>query len=200
MFKKNLENYLDTSNLIKKNLINSQNEIQKSIKKIFVSIKRGGKILICGNGGSAADAQHLAAEFLIRLRPKINRKGIPAISLAQDTSTITACSNDYDFNIIFSRNLETLGSKKDILLALSTSGNSKNIYEALKTSKKMKIYSIGFYGNRGGKCKKITDTSIVVDSSITSYIQEAQITLGHFIFREVEELLLAHNKNSKKFK
>ena len=113
--------------------------------------------------------------------------------------TITACSNDYDFNIIFSRNLETLGSKKDILLALSTSGNSKNIYEALKTSKKMKIYSIGFYGNRGGKCKKITDTSIVVDSSITSYIQEAQITLGHFIFREVEELLLAHNKNLKKF-
>ena len=86
MFKKNLENYLDTSNLIKKNLINSQNEIQKSIKKIFVSIKRGGKILICGNGESAADAQHLAAEFLIRLRPKINRKGIPAISLAQDTS------------------------------------------------------------------------------------------------------------------
>ena len=200
MFKKSLENYLDASILVKKNLINSQNEIQKSIKKIFLSIKRGGKILICGNGGSAADAQHLAAEFLIRLRPKINRNGIPAISLAQDTSTITACSNDYDFNIIFSRNLETLGSKKDILLALSTSGNSKNIYKALKTSKRMKIYSIGFYGNKGGKCKKITNTSIVVDSSTTSYIQEAQITLGHFIFREVEELLLAYNKSLKKIK
>ena len=190
MFQKKLEKYLNESISTKKTLLSYSDEIEKSIKKIFYSIKKGGKILLCGNGGSAADAQHLAAEFLIRLKPKNERKGIPAITLAQDISTITACSNDYNFNIIFSRNLETLGSHKDILLVISTSGNSKNIYEVLKTAKKMKIYSIGLYGNKGGICKKITDNSIIVNSSITSFIQEAHITIGHFIFGEVERLFL----------
>ncbi len=190
MFSKKLEAYLENSIIIKKSLLNNKIQIQKSIKKISNSIRVGGKVLICGNGGSAADAQHLVAEFLIRLKPHINRNGIPALTLAQDVSTITACSNDYDFNLLYARNLETLGLKKDILIAISTSGNSKNIYEVLKKSKKMGIYSIGLYGNNGGICKKMTNNSIIIKSSITSHIQEAHITIGHFIFGEVENLLL----------
>ena len=190
MFSKKLETYLESSINVKKSLLKNKTQIQNSIKKISYSIKNGGKILICGNGGSAADAQHLVAEFLIRLKPHINRKGIPALTLAQDVSTITACSNDYDFDLLYARNLETLGSKKDILITISTSGNSKNIYEVLKKSKKMGIYSIGLYGNNGGICKKITNNSILVKSSITSHIQETHITIGHFIFGEVENLLL----------
>lgn len=190
MFSKKLETYLENSINVKKSLLKNKTQIQNSIKKISYSIKNGGKILICGNGGSAADAQHLVAEFLIRLKPHINRKGIPALTLAQDVSTITACSNDYDFDLLYARNLETLGSKKDILITISTSGNSKNIYEVLKKSKKMGIYSIGLYGNNGGICKKITNNSILVKSSITSHIQETHITIGHFIFGEVENLLL----------
>jgi len=107
-----------------------------SIEKIFSTIKNEGKIFICGNGGSAADAQHLAAEFLVRLSPKINRRPFPMIPLAMDTSTLTACGNDFDFKYIFSRNLEALGSKKDLLIAISTSGNSRNIIEVLRQSKK----------------------------------------------------------------
>ncbi len=190
MFSKKLETYLENSINIKKSILKNKIQIQNSIKKISNSIRSGGKVLICGNGGSAADAQHLVAEFLVRLKPHINRKGIPALTLAQDVSTITACSNDYDFNLLYARNLETLGSKKDILIAISTSGNSKNIYEVLKKSKKMGIYSIGLYGNNGGICKKITNNSIIIKSSITSHIQETHITIGHFIFGEVENLFL----------
>jgi len=131
---------------IKKKLIGLNKEVFLSIEKIFSTIKNGGKIFICGNGGSAADAQHLSAEFLVRLNPKINRRPFPMISLAMDTSTLTACGNDFDFKYIFSRNLQALGSKKDLLIVISTSGNSRNIIEVLKQSKKMKIFSIGFLG------------------------------------------------------
>ncbi len=185
-----LDKYLNESIKVKKTLNNNYKKISNSINRISKSLKAGGKILIAGNGGSAADAQHLAAEFLVRLQRKINRKGIAALALAQDISTITACSNDYDFNFLFARNLESLGKKEDVLLAISTSGNSQNIYEALKVAKKMKIFSIGFFGNKGGKCKKITNIPIVVDSKITSHIQEAHITLGHFIFMNVEEKII----------
>ena len=105
-------------------------------KTMVSSIIKGGKIMLCGNGGSAADAQHLAAEFLVRLRPKINRRSLPVIPLATDISTITACGNDYNFNKIFSRTLSGIGSKDDILLAISTSGMSKNILNVLKEAKK----------------------------------------------------------------
>ena len=146
--------------------------------------------MLCGNGGSAADAQHLAAEFLIRLRPNINRKPIPAITLAQDTSTITACGNDYSYDIHFSRCLEALGKKQDILIIISTSGNSRNIVNVLKQAKKMNIFTIGFLGNNGGKSKKICDLPLIVDSKNTARIQESHIFLGHYIFEQVEELFL----------
>ena len=172
-------------------LLKLNNKIEKIIKIIYKKLSLGGKIFLCGNGGSAADAQHLAAEFLIRLRPNINRNPIPAISLAMDTSTLTACGNDYDFKYIFSRNLDALSNKrKDVLIAITTSGNSKNIIEALKVAKKNKIVSIGFFGKTGGKAKKYCDMPLNIASNKVARIQESHIFLGHYIFEEVEKLIL----------
>ena len=170
--------------------------ISKSITQISKSLKNNGKIMLCGNGGSAADAQHLAAEFLVRLRPKVNRKPLPAITLTQDPSTITAVSNDYDFKYLFSRNLRALAKKNDVLIAISTSGNSKNIIEVLKEAKKLKIKSIALLGCGGGIAKKFTDYPIVVESNNTASIQETHIFLGHFIFENVEDILLNRNIGS----
>jgi D-sedoheptulose 7-phosphate isomerase len=175
---------------IKKKLIGLNKEVFLSIKKVFSTIKNGGKVFICGNGGSAADEQHLSAEFLVRLNPKINRRPFPMVSLAMDTSTLTACGNDFDFKYIFSRNLEALGSKKDLLLVISTSGNSKNIIEVLKQSKKMKIFSIGFLGSNGGAAKKLSNLNIIVPHQKVGRIQECHIFLGHFILNRVENMLL----------
>jgi D-sedoheptulose 7-phosphate isomerase len=186
---KSLGEKIDNSCKVKKNLLQIEIDINKAINIVYKSIKNGGKLLLCGNGGSAADAQHLAAEFLIRLRPNINRKPFAALTLAQDTSTITACSNDYNFNFIFSRNLEALGHEKDVLIAISTSGNSKNIIEVLKVAKKKKIYSIGFLGSKGGNAKKNCNLPLIVDSDNTATIQECHIFLGHFILEKVEDLL-----------
>jgi D-sedoheptulose 7-phosphate isomerase len=180
---------------IKKKLLGLNKEVFLSIEKIFSTIKNGGKIFICGNGGSAADAQHLAAEFLVRLNPKINRRPFPMISLAMDTSTLTACGNDFDFKYIFSRNLEALGSKKDLLVTISTSGNSKNIIEVLKQSKKMKIFSVSFLGFNGGAAKKISNLNIIVPHDKVARIQESHIFLGHFILDKVEKKLIKRAKS-----
>ncbi len=187
-FKKNLLESIE----LKKNLLNLDNLINKVASEIYKKINKGGKVFLCGNGGSAADAQHLSAEFLVRLRPKINRKPIPAINLCLDTSTITACSNDYSFEKIFSRNLEALGSKKDILIAISTSGRSKNILEVLKTAKKKKIKTIGFFSIN--KKSKIADIEINVPSTNVARIQETHIFLGHTIFEIVEDMVLKKNR------
>lgn len=181
----------------KKSLIKNSAKIEKSIKKIYESISNDGKILLCGNGGSAADAQHLAAEFLVRLRPNLNRDSYPAMSLAMDTSTLTAAGNDIGFNSIFSRTLSSLGKKGDILIAISTSGKSKNIIKALKVAKQKKIFSIAFLGAGGGLAKKYADLSIIIGSKVTARIQEAHIFLGHFIFENVEDLILEKKINKK---
>lgn len=179
------------------NSIKFKKLLLKCADQIKDSILSGGKILLCGNGGSAADAQHLVAEFLVRLRPHVDRNPIPAISLAMDTSTITACANDYSFNYLFSRNLEALGNKKDILIAISTSGNSKNILEVLKKAKKKEIFSIAMLGNNGGKAKKLSDLNLIIPSKNTARIQECHIFLGHIIFEYVENILiLRKNKES----
>ncbi len=194
MIKHSLENTIIESIDLHKKIFHISSDINKVIKKIYKTIKNGGKIYICGNGGSAADAQHLAAEFLIRLRPTFNRRALPVISLALDTSTITACGNDIGFDKIFARNLEALGSKKDTLIVISTSGNSKNILNVLKFAKKNKIYSVGFLGNKGGMAKKISNLNLIIPSSNTARIQEAHIFLGHYIFEQVENLLFKNNK------
>ena len=192
----NLELKILDSTSAKKSLIKNSLKIEKSIKIIFESISNNGKILLCGNGGSAADAQHLAAEFLVRLSPHVNRDSYPAMSLAMDTSTLTATGNDIGFNSIFSRTLSSLGKKGDVLIAISTSGKSKNIISALKVAKQKKIFSIAFLGAGGGLAKKYADLSIIVGSKITARIQEAHIFLGHFIFESVEDLILKKkNKN-----
>lgn len=187
-------------NTKKKNLFKSLGQIEKELPNIkniidliVKHVKNSGKILLCGNGGSAADAQHLAAEFLVRLRPKVNRKPIAALSLAMDTSTITACGNDYSFNDIFARNLEAVSNKNDLLIVISTSGNSKNILNVLKKAKKLNIKSIGFLGNKGGKAKGLCDNFIIVKSNNTATIQETHIFIGHLVFEQVEKRLLKSN-------
>ena len=174
-------------NRVLESLIKLEPEIIKSINLIYKILKKKGKILICGNGGSAADAQHLAAEFIVRLKSSFNRKALPIIPLALDTSTITACSNDYGFENVFSRTFEALSSKGDLLIVLSTSGNSKNIINVLKKSKQKKIKTICFLGNKGGKSKKYSKINIIVPSSNTAVIQESHIFLGHYIFEQVEK-------------
>jgi len=164
--------------------------IESISKQITNKILNGGKLLFCGNGGSAADAQHFAAEFLIRLRPNINRKPIPALSLAMDTSTLTACANDYSSDDIFLRTFLALKNENDILFAITTSGNSRNIIKVLKEAKKQNIYSVGFLGNKGGKAKMFADESIIIDSNNTALIQECHIFLGHYILETVENNLI----------
>lgn len=157
---------------------------------IAESISKKGKLLICGNGGSAADAQHLAAEFLIRLTSDVNRDSIPALSLAQDTSTLTACINDYGSDDIFKRVFSALSSDGDILLAITTSGNSKNIIETLKLANERGIYSLGFLGGDGGEALKYCNTAFIVSDKVTARIQESHITAGHALLQYVEDKLL----------
>tara|TARA_B100001093_G_C26830211_1_gene1015784 strand:- start:1456 stop:2034 length:579 start_codon:yes stop_codon:yes gene_type:complete len=185
-FKKNINEKIILENKVTK----LSAKVKFSIDKIYKTLKKGGKIFLCGNGGSAADAQHLSAEFLVRLRPHVNRKPFPVISLALDTSTITACGNDLGFEQIFARNLEALANKKDLLIAISTSGNSKNIINVLKCAKRKKIYSICFLGGSGGSAQKISNHNLIVPSNNVARIQEIHIFLGHFIFEEVENLLI----------
>jgi len=157
---------------------------------IAKSISSGGKLMICGNGGSAADAQHLVAEFLVRLTSEVDREGIPAISLAQDTSTLTACLNDYGSDEIFKRVFSSLANEGDILLAISTSGNSTNVVETLKLANTKGIYTLGFLGGDGGKALKYCDSAFIVPTKVTGRIQESHITAGHAILQYVEDRLL----------
>ena len=153
-------------------------------------IKNKSTIFMCGNGGSAADAQHLTAEFLIRLTSDVNREGIPAISLLQDSSTFTAAINDFNPKDLFKRNLQTLGKPKDILLAISTSGNSENIIQVLKTAQEINIKTMGFLGSDGGESLKYCNLSFLVPSNKTARIQEVHITAGHALIEYVEDRLL----------
>jgi len=158
--------------------------------KITHSIKNGGKIMLCGNGGSAADAQHLAAEMLIRLRPSNNREGLAAIALAQDTSTITACGNDFGYEKLYERMVTSLGKEGDCLIGITTSGNSENIILAMRAAKKMGINVFGFLGSGGGEVLELCDENFLVPSADTGRIQEAHITAGHALMEYVEDKLL----------
>ncbi|MDC0352566.1 SIS domain-containing protein [Candidatus Pelagibacter sp.] len=189
-----LQNQLEENIKVHQDIFKMSKDIIEIIHNIEKKLKKGGKILLCGNGGSAADAQHLAAEFIVRLRPHVNRNPIPALTLAQDTSTLTACGNDYSFNDIFLRPFKALVNKNDILICISTSGNSENILKVLKEAKKSKIYSVCFLGKGGGKAKKISKKSLVVASNNTARIQECHIFLGHFILEKVEDLIISKKK------
>jgi len=157
------------------------------------SIRNNGKLMLCGNGGSAADAQHLAAEMLVRLRPKNNREGIAAIALAQDISTITACGNDFGFDNLYERMVTSLGKKEDCLIGITTSGNSKNVIRAMQAAKKMGIKVFGLLGCGGGEALQYCDEAFIVPSNDTGRIQEAHITAGHALMEYVEDRLIESN-------
>jgi len=176
-----------------KNKVLNSNIIENLIEMGNVSVKaieKGRKIMLCGNGGSAADAQHLAAEMLVRLRPSYNREGIPAIALSQDVSTITACGNDFGFDDLYKRLVQTLGKKGDILIVITTSGNSENIIRAAKAASDMGITVFGFLGSNGGKVHKFCTKSFIVPSDNTGRIQESHITAGHGLMEFIEDELL----------
>ncbi|MED5475193.1 MAG: D-sedoheptulose 7-phosphate isomerase [Candidatus Neomarinimicrobiota bacterium] len=168
------------------NLANQSNEILDIIDIAKYTLSNQNKILFCGNGGSAADSQHLAAEFTGRFISK--KQPLPAIALTTDTSAITAIGNDFSFDEIFSRQVNALGVKGDLLFAISTSGNSANVLKAVEESKKIGIKSIGLLGNDGGKISEICDHSIVIKSNITSRIQEAHIFIGHLVCESVDDI------------
>jgi D-sedoheptulose 7-phosphate isomerase len=163
--------------------------IQHAAIQLISCLNNNGKILLCGNGGSAADAQHIAAEMVVRLNTEINRPAIPAMALSVDTSVLTACGNDYRFEIIFSRQIEALGDRKDTLIAISTSGNSVNIIEAVNMAHEKGLYVIGLLGGDGGKLKKLVDLPVIVPSKHTARIQESHILIAHLICDLVEKEL-----------
>ncbi len=150
-------------------------------------LKAGYKILICGNGGSAADSQHFAAEIVGRFEKE--RKGFPAIALTTDTSALTAIGNDYGFENIFSRQVEALGEKGDILVGISTSGNSENVIKAVEKAMEIGIFTVGFLGKDGGKLKDIVDKAFIVRHSSTARIQEVHLTLEHTLCKIIDMYL-----------
>jgi D-sedoheptulose 7-phosphate isomerase len=171
-------------------LCNEEKNILLIIRKLSNCLKLKKRIFICGNGGSAAEAEHLSAEFLVRLKPENNRQALPIISLTQNAAVITACGNDFGFENIFSRTLEGLGKVGDILWCLSTSGNSKNIVNVLKKAKKKGITSISFLGNNGGKARALSDISFIVQSNNVARVQECHLFLSHYILSEVEKIII----------
>ena len=180
-----IRNYiLSSSDIIHDSVLLAPN-IEKSIQAIVKCLKKGNKVVLFGNGGSAADAQHVAAEFIGRF--KINRKSLSAIALTSNSSTITAISNDFSFDSVFSRQCESLISKGDVVIGISTSGNSLNIQKGISVSKKKGAITIGLLGNKGGSIKKYVDIPLIVNSTSTPHIQEVHRIIYHIICEIVEK-------------
>ena len=183
-----IRNYiLSSSEIVRSSVLLAPN-IEKSITAIVKCLRKGNKVVLFGNGGSAADAQHIAAEFIGRF--KINRKSLPAIALSNNSSTITAISNDFSFDSVFSRQCEGLILKGDVVIGISTSGNSLNVKKGITTSKKKGAITIGLLGNNGGSIKKCVDIPLIVDATETSHIQEVHRIIYHVICEIVERKLV----------
>jgi D-sedoheptulose 7-phosphate isomerase len=164
-------------------------EIIKAVDLLSSCFNDGKKLLLCGNGGSAADCQHIATELMIRLSHHIQRPALPAIALTTDSSNLTAGGNDIGFENVFARNVDGLGNKGDVLLAISTSGNSPNVIKAVDMAHKKGMKVIGFLGGNGGKLKDTVDLPIIIPSSNVQRIQEGHITVAHIICELVEDKL-----------
>jgi D-sedoheptulose 7-phosphate isomerase len=160
-------------------------QIEEATKMVVETLKNGNKVLLCGNGGSAADAQHIAAELTGRY--KTERKGLAAIALTTDTSALTAISNDYGYNRVFDRQVEALVREGDLLIGISTSGDSLNIVSALLLAKDMGAKTLGLAGKEGGKMNYVCDLNLVVPSDDTPRIQEMHILIGHIICQSVDD-------------
>jgi len=167
-------------------LQNKEEEIKKIATVIFDTLKNGNKLLIFGNGGSAADAQHMAAELVGRFLKE--RKALSAIALTTDTSILTSISNDYSFNEVFERQIEAIGKNKDIAFGISTSGNSENVYLGLKKAKQLGLTTIALLGKNGGKIKDIAEINLIVNCDYTPTIQELHIFIIHNICKTIEDL------------
>ena len=182
-----IRNYILSSSEIVHNSVSLAPNIEKSITAIVKCLRKGNKVVLFGNGGSAADAQHIAAELIGRFN--INRKSLPAIALSDNPSTITAISNDFSFDSVFSRQCESLISKGDIAIGISTSGNSLNVKKGINTAKKNGAITIGLLGNKGGTIKKFVDIPLIVNSASTPHIQEVHRIIYHVICEIVEKNL-----------
>ena len=183
-----IKRIVEASIAAKKALVSSQaGQIARAAGEIIGALEEGGKLIVFGNGGSAADSQHIAAEMVGRFQRE--RKAIPALALTTNTSTLTALANDYGYDITFSRQLEALARRGDVVLAISTSGNASNVAEAVKRASRLGLVSIALTGGDGGKLAKLADIAIVVPSKVTARIQESHIMVGHILCELVEDAL-----------
>lgn len=186
--KEKIANIIKESIRVKKKLLESQvDTIAKIVELTVKSIKNGGKVIIFGNGGSAADSQHIVAELVGRFKKE--RSALPAIALTTNTSAITAISNDYGYDLSFRRQLEGIAQKNDIAIGISTSGNAQNVNEAIAKAKDMGLVTVGLTGSKGGKLAKLANYVLRVPSNDTPRIQEMHITVGHIICELVEDAL-----------
>lgn len=181
-----IKKFLYESAAVKKAVAdNLASEINQAISMARTSLEKGGKLLLMGNGGSAGDAQHIAAEFIGRYKKE--RRPVAAIALTVDSSILTCVGNDYGYDAVFSRQVEGLAKKEDVIFAISTSGNSENVIKAVEKAREIGAQTIGLLGNEGGKLKDKVDLAIVVPSKDTARIQEAHITIGHIICEILDE-------------
>lgn len=186
--KKTIENIFNESIKTKQDALqNNLNEIEQAALLIIESLKNGGKLLICGNGGSAADSQHIAAEFIGRFQQE--RKSLPAIALTTDTSILTSLGNDYGYDVIFARQIEGLGNKGDVVLGISTSGDSSNVVEAMKKARELGLKTITLTGNQGGQLGNLADVHLNVPSAVTARVQESHICIAHILCELAEKEL-----------
>ena len=187
MIKTIQEEFQSHLNTISSVINNMEEDLEKASIIIVDALKNGNKILLCGNGGSAADAQHIAAELTGRYETE--RRGLPGIALTTDTSALTAISNDYGYDRVFDRQVESLANKGDLLLGISTSGNSSNVVNALKLGKELGCKTLGFSGRDGGNMNEVCDVNLIVPSNNTPRIQEMHILFGHTICQIVDNEL-----------
>ena len=180
--KRELQSHLQTIQAVIETM---EEDIEKASKIVVETLKNGNKILLCGNGGSAADAQHIAAELTGRY--KTERKGLAGIALTTDTSALTAIGNDYGYNRVFDRQVEALARKGDLLIGISTSGNSQNVINAFKVAKEIGCKTIGLSGKGGGKFTDVCDLNLIVPSDNTPRIQEMHILIGHTVCQIVDD-------------
>jgi len=178
---------------LRERIIANQNgildQIESGARLAVESLQHGHKLLLCGNGGSAADAQHIAAELMVRYKSANDRDALPAISLTTDTSVLTACANDYSFEDIFARQVAALGQKGDTLIVFSTSGNSGNIIRAVSRAQEKGMEIIKFLGGTGGKLAGMAGVNIIVPDPVTARIQEVHITIGHMLCEFIDQQL-----------
>ena len=186
--RKKIATIINESIFVKENTLQSQIDNIVAIARAMITcLKKGGKVIFCGNGGSAADSQHLAAELIGRFQK--NRRALAAIALTANSSIITSLANDFGFESVFSKQIEGLAKKNDLVIAISTSGNSSNVIAAVKQARKMRVKTVSFTGGDGGKLAGLTDISLIIPSHNTARIQEAHITVGHALCQLVEEAI-----------